>query len=67
MMPIAQISRNVKRLGENFLESVSFFELLCYTYSATQFHISRLREITLAKGVFSLYLCLKRDEIVSQQ
>lgn len=65
--PIAQISENVKRLAENFLESVSFFGWLCYTYSATQFHISRLREITLAKGVFSLYLCLKRDEIVSQQ
>ena len=40
---------------------------LWYTKTATQFHISRLREITLAKGVFSLYLCLRRDEIVSQQ
>jgi len=39
MMPIAQISGNVKRLGKNFLESVSFFGWLCYTYSATQFYI----------------------------
>ena len=46
---------------------VSFLHGLWYTEIATQFHISRLREITLAKGVFSLYLYLRRDEIVSQQ
>lgn len=55
-----------KSIGES-KNHVSFLPELWYTKTATQFHISRLREITLAKGVFSLYLCLRRDEIVSQQ